>query len=128
MTCSQIWTGRLAEDLSPEARAEAGPRSAAAQFALANERTFLSWQRTALGMLAAGVGVLHLFDRGAGVWFLGVVLIGGGGVVAALGLQRYRHAERAFAAGDEMPPLFAATVLVVLVLLAVVAGLLSTVL
>lgn len=30
------------------------------RFTLANERTFLAWQRTALGLLAAAVAVVHL--------------------------------------------------------------------
>ena len=33
------------------------------RFTLANERTFLAWVRTSLGLLAAALFVLHLIER-----------------------------------------------------------------
>lgn len=36
------------------------------RFTLANERTFLAWQRTSLGLLAASVAVLHFLPDGNG--------------------------------------------------------------
>ena len=32
------------------------------RFTLANERTFLAWNRTALGAMVAGMAISHLFD------------------------------------------------------------------
>ena len=54
------------------------------RFSLANERTFLAWIRTALGFLAAGVGldqlapdfavvVVSVFRRVSDVWLLALV-------------------------------------------------------
>jgi putative membrane protein len=74
------------------------------RFTLANERTYLAWMRTAIGLLAAGVGVAYL--RGFDV-------PGRTGLAAALvvlgmttGLVAYRHwrvTERAIRAGDPLP-------------------------
>ena len=33
------------------------------RFSLANERTFLAWVRTAIGLVAAGVAIFHLIDE-----------------------------------------------------------------
>ena len=33
------------------------------RFTLANERTFLAWLRTAIGLIAAGVAVFHFLDE-----------------------------------------------------------------
>lgn len=52
------------------------------RFTLANERTFLAWQRTALGLLAAAIAVVHLVPE------LGVPAARhvAGGLLAALAL------------------------------------------
>jgi putative membrane protein len=95
------------------------------RFSLANERTFLAWERTALGMLGGGVAVLHLLDRGVMVWILGALLLAGGAASATLGWWRYREAERAIAAGEPVRPLVLAPVIAGAVILAVVAALAS---
>lgn len=95
------------------------------RFSLANERTFLAWERTALGMLGGGAAVLHLLDRGVMVWVLGGLLLAGGAGSAVLGWWRYRAADRAIAAGEPVPPLVLAPVLAGAVVLAVAAALAS---
>jgi putative membrane protein len=74
------------------------------RFTLANERTFLAWQRTALGLLAAAVAVVQLVPElsiaGArhvlGV-FLGLLAI----LTAAMGILRWRQAD--FAMRRDLP-------------------------
>ncbi|TCJ28633.1 YidH family protein [Nocardioides jejuensis] len=105
-----------------------GPGAPDVRFSLANERTFLAWQRTALGMLGAGVAVLHLLDRDLAVWLLGVVLLAGGGCCAVLGWWRYRAAERAIEVGGRIGPLVMAPILAAAVVVAVVAALASALL
>jgi putative membrane protein len=68
------------------------------RFTLANERTFLAWQRTALGLLAAAVAVVQLVPElsiaGArhvlGV-FLGLLAI----LTSGMGILRWRQADYA---------------------------------
>lgn len=72
------------------------------RFVLANERTLLSYQRTAMGLVAGAVAVAHYLSGG----FLVSVLAGGmivTGVVASVGgYARYRHAEHAIRTGTPM--------------------------
>lgn len=57
------------------------------RFSLANERTFLAWIRTALGLVAAGI-VLHAVDAhrsesALGGWTAVVAVLGGSAVATA---------------------------------------------
>ncbi len=65
---------------------------------LANERTFLAWIRTSLGLIALGVGVATFvstqLDRGLAV-FLSAGLIVIGGAIAAASWMRWLAVERA---------------------------------
>ena len=62
----------------PDAGTEPDPR-----FTMANERTFLAWNRTALALVAAGLGIVQLLPPFPGVPFgrhmVGVPLIVLGG-------------------------------------------------
>ena len=65
---------------------------------LANERTFLAWIRTALGLIALGIGVATFvstqLDRGlAVVLSAGLIIIGG--AIAAASWIRWLSVERA---------------------------------
>jgi putative membrane protein len=72
----------------------------------ANERTFLAWQRTALGLLAAAVALVQLVPEltipgarrslGVGLAMLAVLTSG-------MGLLRWRQADRAMRRGDPLP-------------------------
>jgi putative membrane protein len=77
------------------------------RFTLANERTFLAWQRTSLGLLAAAVAIMQFVPElgipgarhilGAGLTILAMLCAG-------LGLRRWRQVDRAMRRGMPLPP------------------------
>jgi putative membrane protein len=76
------------------------------RFSLANERTFLAWCRTALALLAAGVGVVYLpasdvLPNGRKV--LGLMLVVLGGFSAGSSYARWRANRNAIARGAPLP-------------------------
>ena len=76
------------------------------RFTLANERTFLAWQRTALGLLAAAVAVVQIVPEltipGAR-HVLGVLLAVLASLAAGMGLLRWRQVDRAIRRGNPLP-------------------------
>ena len=72
------------------------------RFTLANERTFLAWQRSALGLLAAAVAVVQLvpelYIHGARHLF-GVVLAVLAILTSGMGLLRWEQTDRAMRRG-----------------------------
>ncbi|QRY62184.1 DUF202 domain-containing protein [Gordonia sp. PDNC005] len=85
---------------------ERPPGSVDARFTMAAERTLLAWLRTALGLLAAGVAVLHVvgdFASPALQTTLGVALVLLGGASAAVGAWRWQRVTRALSDGGPMP-------------------------
>ncbi len=90
------------------------------RFSLANERTFLAYERTAIGLVAAALAVFHLLDPSWSQKLLGLLLVASALVAAVGGWLRYRQADRAIRAGDDLPTsstvhLMAAAVVVVIV-------------
>lgn len=80
------------------------------RFTLANERTLLAWVRTSLGLLAAGVAVVHLApDLGPsrGHHVVGSALAGLGALVAVTSVLRWRVVQTAMRRGDDLPPSWA---------------------
>lgn len=76
------------------------------RFTLANERTFLAWIRTALGLLAGGVAVHQLVpDLAAEVprTVLATLAIGLSAVLAAASFPRWRQVQRAMRRGQPLP-------------------------
>lgn len=77
------------------------------RFSLANERTFLAWVRTALGMIALGVGIGTFVStqstRGFSVLVAGGLVVLGG-VIAAMSWGRWLRVERALRLGAGIPP------------------------
>lgn len=79
-----------------------------ARFTLANERTFLAWIRTSLGLLAAGVAVVQFApDLGftgartvAGLVFVVLAVLSAGG-----GLVRWRAVDAAMRHDTPLPAL-----------------------
>jgi putative membrane protein len=76
------------------------------RFSLANERTFLAWIRTALGLLAGGVAVVAVLDdvghpgvRAA----TGIVLLALAVLLPPLAYRRWAHTERALRTGESLP-------------------------
>jgi len=78
-----------------------------ARFSLANERTFLAWIRTALGLIALGVAVATFVStqetKGVSL-LLAAALVLLGGILAAGSWWRWLSVERAMRDGDGIPP------------------------
>ncbi len=94
-----------------------------ARFTLAAERTLLAWLRTALGLLAAGIAVLHVvgeFTSPALQTTLGIALIVLGAATAVLGAWRWQRVTHSLSAGGPMPgPVAIWAVVAVFVVLAI---------
>ena len=73
------------------------------RFDLANERTFLAYERTAVGLLIAAVGVIQ-FLRGSWVEHaLGIALLVSAAATAAVGWQRHQQVAAAIRDGRPLP-------------------------
>jgi putative membrane protein len=95
------------------------------RFTLANERTFLAWERTSLGLLAAAVAIVQFVPQfgipGARHLFGGFLMILAL-LSAGFGLRRWRQVNRAMRRREPLPPNTAPMVLGLgLVVLAVLA-------
>jgi len=90
--------------LPPESPIDAHPDY---RFSLANERTFLAWVRTALALLAAGVGIVavpsHFSSRG-GRETLGTILVVLAILAAGGSYLRWRANEAAIRSGTPFAP------------------------
>ena len=75
------------------------------RFSLANERTFLAWNRTALALVGGGLVVAHLldFENTATRTVLALVLIAFGAVAALASYSRWESNERAMRMGEPLP-------------------------
>lgn len=99
------------------------------RFSLANERTFLAWVRTAIGLVAAGVALFHLVDESAVTTILALLLLGAGALAAFAGYAHFRRADQAIRAGEPMPTRGVLVVVMTgVVLLAAMAGVVSVLL
>ncbi len=99
------------------------------RFLLANERTFLAWMRTALGLIAGGVALDQFvrIEQGEGIVVtIAIITIVAGAVVALIGTVRWSRTDTAMRAGI---PLGRTPMLIVVgVLFAVLATLIAFVL
>jgi putative membrane protein len=96
------------------------------RFSYANERTFLAWIRTALGLITAGLAITQLlppFDVPGGRRLIGLPLIALGVVVAVLSLHNWRANERAMRAGQPLPGSPLPAIAAVVVSVVAIAGL-----
>ena len=93
-----------------------------ARFSLANERTFLAWNRTALALLAGGLAVVQFAEDALGSaparLAVGLPLVTLSGVLAATSHRRLRSNQEALRTGgalprSTLPALLAATIAVV---------------
>ncbi len=100
-----------------------------ARFTLANERTFLAWNRTALALVVAGLGIVQLLPPFPGVpWgrhLLGMPLIVLGAGVAVAAYAEWRRNQAALREnrplhGSVLPKVLAATIAGVAVAAAIV--------
>jgi putative membrane protein len=98
-----------------------------ARFSYANERTFLAWIRTALGLITAGLAITQLlppFDVAGGRRLVGLPLIALGTAMALLSLRNWRANERAMRLGEPLPRSPLPAVVAFVVSLVAIAGLL----
>ena len=78
-----------------------------ARFSLANERTFLAWNRTALALIAGGLAItqfLPSFSIAGARRALGVPFIVLGGIIAFTSYSRWEANERALREQRPLPP------------------------
>ena len=76
------------------------------RFSLANERTFLSWVRTGLALVAGGLVVAQFLPELQVAYLreaLAVVLLLLGGAVSLRGLNHWLRCERAIRLGHDLP-------------------------
>jgi len=96
------------------------------RFTLANERTFLAWVRTAIGLVAAGVALFHLFDVTPATTALSLVLLLAAALSGYAGFAHFRRADRAIRQGETLPTnTLTVAVMTGAVMLAVLAGIAS---
>ena len=73
------------------------------RFSMANERTFLSWIRTALALAAGGLAAVTILDDFPGEEYLGVGLLALSFVTAASAYRRWALNERAMRLDEPLP-------------------------
>jgi putative membrane protein len=76
------------------------------RFSNANERTFLAWIRTSLGLITAGLAITQLlppFNVPGGRRLIGLPLIALGVIVSLFSLHNWRENERAMRHGRPLP-------------------------
>jgi putative membrane protein len=75
------------------------------RFTMANERTFLAWNRTALALIGGGLAVEQFLDTGRTARLvLAIPLILLGALVAGSSYSRWRANEHAMERGESLPP------------------------
>jgi putative membrane protein len=101
-----------------------------ARYTFANERTFLAWIRTALGLVAAGLAIVQLLPPFHGIRWgrhaIGVPLILLGAVVAVVSYVEWTANQRAMRRGEPprrswLPQVLAITIALVALAAAVLA-------
>ncbi|MGN6692940.1 MAG: YidH family protein [Aquihabitans sp.] len=95
-----MWSPRWWTDLQEEGAAP-DPR-----MTFANERTFLAWIRTALALIAGGLGV-EAFAHDLPEWArsaIAIALVVVGGLLGASAFRRWLSAELALRRNEPLPP------------------------
>lgn len=88
------------------------------RFSYANERTFLAWIRTALGLVTAGLVVTQLFpsfDLPGGRRLIGLPLIALGVLIAVFSYTNWQRNERAMRLQRPLPRSFLPRIVAVVV-------------
>lgn len=73
------------------------------RFTLANERTFLSWIRTSLALVAGGLGSIVVLKDIEGVEVIGVMVLALAFVTASTAFRRWSLNERAMRLEQPLP-------------------------
>jgi putative membrane protein len=93
-----------------------GPGEPDPRLLFANERTFLSWIRTSLALVAAGLAIIELlpaFRYAGGRRAVGLPLIALGTFLAATAFRTWTANERAMRANEPLPRTYQALILAV---------------
>ena len=106
---------------------EAGATPPDTRFTLANERTFLAYQRTAVGLVGAGLAALHLLDPDWHSRLLGILLVVAGVIAAVGGYLRFRGVDAAIRGNGEQPSNAPAHLLAASVFVCLLAAVVSVV-
>jgi putative membrane protein len=96
-----------------------------ARFSYANERTFLAWIRTALGLMTAGLAITQLlpeFDFAGGRRLIGLPLIAVGVVMAITSYWRWQRNERAMRLEEPLPTSYLPRIVAVVVAVCALIG------
>jgi putative membrane protein len=101
-TCGGVTSSHNGQQGAADIGTEPDPR-----FTLANERTFLAWNRTALALVVAGIGIVQLLPPFPGVPFgrhlLGVPLIILGAAVSLIAYWEWQRNQAAMRRGEPLP-------------------------
>ena len=96
------------------------------RFSFANERTFLAWIRTSLGLVTAGLAITQLlppFHLAGGRRLIGLPLIALGVVVALFSFRSWRANEEAMRNGRSLPGSLLPRIVAAVVSIVAVCGL-----
>ncbi|GMU79011.1 MAG: hypothetical protein AMXMBFR46_18040 [Acidimicrobiia bacterium] len=104
--------------IEPDPADEVGEIEPDPRFSYANERTFLAWIRTALGLVTAGLVVTQLFpsfDLPGGRRLIGLPLIALGVLIAVFSYTNWQRNERAMRLQRPLPRSFLPRIVAVVV-------------
>jgi putative membrane protein len=109
-----------------EPRATPEDREPDVRFSYANERTFLAWIRTALGLVTAGLAITQLlppFDFPGGRRLIGLPLIVLGVLISVMSFTNWRTNERNMRRGAPLPRSLLPRITAIVVSIVAVIGL-----
>jgi putative membrane protein len=107
-------------------RARPDDREPDVRFSYANERTFLAWIRTALGLTTAGLAITQLlppFDFPGGRRLIGLPLIALGVLISLMSFTTWRANEQTMRRGAPLPRSLLPRITAVVVSIVAVTGL-----
>jgi putative membrane protein len=110
----------------PARRGGEDHREPDARFTLANERTFLAWNRTALALVVGGLAIVQLLPPFPGLqWgrhLLAVPMIVFGGALSIGSLAEWSRNQRALRRGEPLPRSYLPRVLVAFIAVTALAA------
>src|SRR5947207_4484211 len=112
-------------DSAPTSDDATGGHRPDVQLSFANERTFLAWERTGLGLITAGLAITQLlpsFDVPGGRRLIGLPLIGLGIVVALLSYWEWHINQEAMRHDRPLPRTLLPLVVAVVVAIVAIMG------